>query len=109
MCYANDSKKERIQTMGKYIRIFIVIIAVLGLAIVAKSQAAWAASVAPQADQSVLAQDDQSVPQGKDDDCDKDNNKNKDKCKDKKDKCDNDKDKKKNECCGKDKDKDKDK
>ncbi len=93
--------------MGKYIRIFIAIIAVLGLAIVAKSQAAWAASAAAEADQSVLAQDDQSVSQDKDDDCDKDNNKNKDKCKDKKDKCDNDKDKKKNECCGKDKDKDK--
>ena len=95
--------------MGKYIRIFIVIITVLGFAILAKSNAAWAASASAEAAQSVLAQDDQSVSQGRDDDCDKDNNKNKDKCKDKKDKCDNDKDKKKNECCGKDEDKDKDK
>jgi len=81
--------------MGRYIRIFIVIIAVLGLSIVAKSQAAWAANVVAEADQSVLAQDDQSLSQDIDDDCDKDENKNKGKCKDRKDKCDNDKDKKK--------------
>ena len=82
--------------MGKYFRVFIVVIAVMGFALVARSQAAWSASVAAGADQSVLAQDEQSVSQDKDN-CDK--NKDKDKC------CGNDKDKDKNKCCGNDKDK----
>ena len=66
--------------MGKQFRIFIAIIVVLGLAIVARNKAAWAASVGAQADQSVQAQDEQSVTLDKDDDCKKDKNKNKNKC-----------------------------
>jgi hypothetical protein len=78
--------KERIQIMGKYIRIFIVIIMVLGLAIMAESKAAWAANPTAGADPSSLEQADQSVsPDGDngDDDCEKDKNKKKDKDKDK--------------------------
>ena len=67
----------------------MVVIAVFGLVIIARSNAAWAASVGAQADQSVQAQDEQSVTLDKDDDCEKDKNNNKDKC------CGKDKDKKK--------------
>ena len=66
--------------MGKQFRIFIAIIVVLGLVLVARNKAAWAASVGAQADQSVQAQDEQSVTLDKDDDCKKDKNKNKNKC-----------------------------
>ena len=66
--------------MGKYIRILTAIVLVLGLAIVARNKAAWAASLASGTDQSALAQAEQSVSLGKDDDCKKDKNKNKNKC-----------------------------
>lgn len=79
--------------MGKYIRIFTAIIVVLALVLLAKNKAAWAADPAAGSNQSPLAQAEQSVSPGRDDDCDKDKDKNKDKDKDK------------DKCCGKDKDK----
>ena len=96
--------------MGKYIRIFIAIIAVLSLVILAKNKAAWAADPAAGTNQSALAQAEQSVSPDRDDGCDKD--KDKDKCKDKDDNggedddCDKDNDKKEDKDKCKDKDDD---
>jgi hypothetical protein len=70
------NKKGRIQIMGKYIRIFIVTVLVLGIAIVGRNKAAWAASLVSGADPTA------SVSLSNGDPCDTD----KDKCNDKDDK-----------------------
>lgn len=74
--------------MGKYTRVFIAILMVLGIVILARNKIAWAANPEAKISSSVQAQLQPSAPLRGDDDCDKDNNKDKDKCKDKdKDKC----------------------
>jgi hypothetical protein len=74
--------------MGKYIRVFIAIMMLLGLVLLGRNKAAWAANPETKAGSSVEAQSQPSAPLHSDDDCDKDNNRDKDKCKEKdKDKC----------------------
>lgn len=68
--------------MGKYIRVFIAIIVMLGLAILAKSNAAWAANAGAGENQTSLAQAELSMSLDRDDDCDKNKDKDKDKCDD---------------------------
>jgi hypothetical protein len=79
--------------MGKFIRIFIALIVVLGLTVLAKNNAAWAANPGADPNQSSIAQAEQSTSSKEDDD-DDDDCKDKDKKKkhdDKdKDKCDDD-------------------
>jgi hypothetical protein len=81
VCYADGSKKERIQFMGKYIRIFIVIIAVLGVAILARNNAARAANPAAESKLSLQDGAEPSIAPANDKDCEKEKGKDKDKCK----------------------------
>lgn len=59
--------------MTKYIRILIGIVVVLGLALLAKNQAAWAAQPADDTEQSVEAQIGPHVPLQKNDPCEREN------------------------------------
>jgi hypothetical protein len=78
--------------MGKFIRIFMALIVVLGLTLLAKNNAAWAANPGADPNQSSLAQAEQSTSSKKDDDDCKDKDKDKKKKHDDKDKdkCDDD-------------------
>jgi len=67
--------------MYKFIRVMIAISLMLGIAILARNNAAWAANPAAESDRSSQDQAGLSISPAKDDDCDKDKGKDKDKCK----------------------------
>jgi len=67
--------------MYKFIRVMIAISLMLGIAILARKNAAWAANPAAESDRSSQDQAGLSISPAKDDDCDKDKGKDKDKCK----------------------------
>jgi hypothetical protein len=75
------SHKGRTKTMYKFIRVMIAISLVLGIAILARNNAAWAANPAAESDRSSQDQAGLSISPAKDDDCDKDKGKDKEKCK----------------------------
>lgn len=74
------AEKERIQIMGKYIRIFIVIIAVLAVLILARNNAARAATPPAESERSSQNEAELSISPAKDD-CANAKGKDKDKCK----------------------------
>jgi hypothetical protein len=74
--------------MGKFIRIFIALIVVLGLTVLAKNNAAWAANREADPNQPSLSQEEHSKPPKHDHHCDRD--KDKKKKHDDKHKCDDD-------------------
>jgi hypothetical protein len=85
MCYASSNRnthatKERIELMGKFIRILIAIVVVLSFVIWAKSDPAGAANPESTGEKSLQSGADLSVPADQDD-CQKGNNKDKEKCK----------------------------
>ena len=67
--------------MYKFIRVMIAISLMLGIVILARKNAAWAANPAAESDRSSQDQAGLSISPAKDDDCDKDKGKDKDKCK----------------------------